>query len=152
MAFRKILAPVDFSETSVAALKYAVELARGFNGTVHVLHAWQAPVYLRPDLTVWSGEVSATLGDQIRHAAEDAMRDLLSKLGLDSDKAITTEIVEGAAFEKILEVAENGKFELVVLGTHGRTGLSHALLGSVAEKVVRLAKCPVLTVRTPAAK
>lgn len=152
MAFQRILAPVDFSATSVAALKYAVELARSFNGTVHVLHAWQAPVYLRPDLTVWSGEVSATLGDQIRHGAEEAMRELFSKLGLDSNKAITSQIVEGAAFEKILEVAESGKFDLLVLGTHGRTGLSHALLGSVAEKVVRFAKCPVLTVRTPETK
>lgn len=152
MAFQRILAPVDFSATSVAALQYAAELARGFNGTVHVLHAWQAPVYLRPDLTVWSGEVSATLGDQIRHAAEDAMRDLFEKLGLAGNKAFTNEVVEGAAFEKILEVAESGKFDLLVLGTHGRTGLTHALLGSVAEKVVRYAKCPVLTVRTPDAK
>jgi nucleotide-binding universal stress UspA family protein len=147
----KILAPVDFSPASPLSLSYAAELARGFGGTVHVIHAWEAPVYLRPDLTVWSGEVSATLGDQIRHAAEQAMREFLTKMALDANPAFTSEIIQGTPYKTILTAAEQGKFDILVMGTHGRTGLSHALLGSVAEKVVRHAPCPVLTVRAPAA-
>lgn len=147
--FQRILAPIDFSPASSAAVQYAAELAKSFGAKVHVLHAWEAPVYLRPDLTVWSGEVSATLGDQIRHSAEQAMREFFAKMGLESNEAFTNEVRQGTPYKTILAVAEEGKFDLVVMGTHGRTGLSHTLLGSVAEKVVRHSTCPVLTVRSP---
>jgi nucleotide-binding universal stress UspA family protein len=147
--FRNILVPVDFSPPSNLALKYALELSRTFGATLHVIHAWEVPAYLRPDLTVWAGEVSTTLSDQVRLGAENAMRELSRDYGLDGNDAITCELIPGAPYNTILEVAKDGEFDLVVMGTHGRTGLSHALLGSVAEKVVRHAACPVLTVRVP---
>jgi len=147
--FRRILAPIDFSSASAAAASYAAELAKGFGAKVHVLHAWEAPVYLRPDLTVWSGEVSATLGDEIRHSAERAMLEFFEKMKFEGDPSFTHEVRQGTPYKTILAVAEAGSFDLLVMGTHGRTGLSHALLGSVAEKVVRHATCPVLTVRAP---
>src|SRR5262245_49851678 len=145
--FRKMLVPVDFSPSSTAAIRYAVDLARAFDGTVHVLHAWEVPAYLRPDLTIWSGEISATLADQVRLGAENAMREFSKTNGLEGNPAVTYEVVQGAPYNAILTVAKDGDFDLVVMGTHGRTGISHVLLGSVAEKVVRHARCPVLTIR-----
>lgn len=149
--FRKMLVPVDFSPSSTAAIRYAVDLARAFNGTVHVLHAWEVPTYLRPDLTIWSGEISATLADQVRLGAENAMREFAKSNGLEGNPAVTFEVVQGTPYNAILTVAKDSGFDLVVMGTHGRTGISHVLLGSVAEKVVRHARCPVLTIRTSAA-
>jgi nucleotide-binding universal stress UspA family protein len=93
--------------------------------------------------------VSTTLSDQVRLGAETAMREFSKDNGLDGNEAVTCELLPGAPYATILTVAEQGKFDLVVMGTHGRTGHTHALLGSVAEKVVRHAPCPVLTVRAP---
>lgn len=146
---RSILVPVDFSASSKLALEYALELARALGGAIHVIHAWEVPAYLRPDLTVWAGEVSATLADQVRLGAEAAMREFSKDNALDGNETVTCELLPGAPYQTILTVAEDGEFDLIVMGTHGRTGLSHALLGSVAEKVVRHASCPVLTVRAP---
>ena len=148
--FRKMLVPVDYSPPSTAAIRYAVDLARAFDGTVHVLHAWEVPAYVRPDLTIWSGEMSATLGEQVRLGAENAMREFSKANGLDRNDAVTCEVVQGGAYNAILTVAKDGDFDLIVMGTHGRTGISHVLLGSVAEKVVRHANCPVLTIRATA--
>jgi nucleotide-binding universal stress UspA family protein len=147
--FRKILVPVDFSPSSGVAIRHALDFARAFGGTVVVLHAWEVPVYLRPDLTVWAGEVSATLAEQVRVGAEHAMRDFARENGFYGNELVTCRIVQAPPYHAILTAAEEGQFDLIVMGTHGRTGLSHVLLGSVAEKVVRHARCPVLTVRAP---
>jgi len=146
-----MLVPVDFSPSSTAAIRYAVDLARAFDGTVHVLHAWEVPAYLRPDLTIWSGEISATLSDQVRLGAQSAMREFSMTNGLEGNSAVTYEVVQGTPYNAILTVAKDGDFDLIVMGTHGRTGISHVLLGSVAEKVVRHARCPVLTIRASGA-
>ena len=148
--FRKMLVPVDYSPPSTAAIRYAVDLAHAFGGTVHVLHAWEVPAYLRPDLTIWSGEMSSTLAEQVRLGAENAMREFSKTNGLGGDEAVTYEVVQGDPYNAILAVAKDGAFDLIVMGTHGRTGISHVLLGSVAEKVVRHANCPVLTIRASA--
>jgi nucleotide-binding universal stress UspA family protein len=147
--FRRILVPVDFSASSKLALEHALELSQKLGSTVRVVHAWEVPAYLRPDLTVWAGEVSTSLADQVRLGAETAMREFSRDNGLDGNESVTCELLPGAPYNTILTVAEDGKFDLIVMGTHGRTGLSHALLGSVAEKIVRHASCPVLTVRAP---
>lgn len=145
-----MLVPVDFSPPSTAAIRHAVDLARALGGTIHVLHAWEVPAYLRPDLTIWSGEMSATLSEQVRLGAENAMHEFSKTNGLEDNQAVTCEVVEGDPYNAILTVAKDGAFDLIVMGTHGRTGISHVLLGSVAEKVVRHAQCPVLTVRAGA--
>jgi universal stress protein A len=147
--FKKILVPVDFSPSSKLALEYALSLAERFDGSVHVLHAWEVPAYLRPDLTVWSGEVSATLADHAHAEAERGMLQFLADAKVVGRRNVTSQIASGAPYVTILSLAEEGKFDLIAMGTHGRTGLSHLVLGSVAEKIVRHSKCPVLTVRAP---
>jgi nucleotide-binding universal stress UspA family protein len=149
MAFRKILVPVDFSLTSRAAVEQALAFAQAFQGSLHLLNVWEVPPYLRPDLTVWSEELSASLELHLRDEAEKAMRHLMLDLGLQDRAGVGTEIRSGTPHSTIVEVAESGRFDLIVMGTHGRGVLSRVLMGSVAERVVRLAPCPVLTVHLP---
>ena len=143
----KVLVPVDFSASSGVALAHAVALADRFGASIHVLHCWEVPAYLRPDLTVWSGEVSATLADHAQKEAEKGMELFLADAKLTGRKGLTAQVACGAPYATILAAAEEGRYDLIAMGTHGRTGLSHLLLGSVAEKVVRHARCAVLTVR-----
>ncbi|SRR5260221_6976598 len=151
MKYRKILVPVDYSPSSKLALEYALMLADRFDAKVHLLHAWEVPAYLRPDLTVWSGEVSATLADHARAEAERGMKEFLADPKVAGRQNVTSEVVAGTPYSAVLRAIDEGGFDLTAMGTHGRTGLSHLLLGSVAEKVVRHAKCPVLTVREKSA-
>jgi len=144
---RSILVPVDFSASSKLALEYALTFAERYSSRVNVLHAWEVPAYLRPDLTVWHGDLSATLSDHMRHESEKAMNEFIESAKVAGRSDVTTEIVEGAAFQTILSALKTDAYDLVVMGTHGRTGVSHLLLGSVAEKVVRHSTQPVLTVR-----
>jgi nucleotide-binding universal stress UspA family protein len=148
-AIRNILVPVDFSPSSKLALEYALSFAERYSATVRVLHAWEVPAYVRPDLTVWSGQLSSTLCDTIRLGAEKAMKEFVSNATVADRQDVTSQIVEGPPYAVILSALEAGIYDLVVMGTHGRTGLSHLVLGSVAEKVVRHSKQPVLTVRAP---
>ena len=147
--FLKILAPVDFSPSSKLALEYALLLADRFGGVVDVIHAWEVPAYLRPDLTVWAGEVSATLAEHTRTEAERGLKEFLEHANVWGRPNVTTRVIAGPPYQVIISAAEEGKFDLITMGTHGRSGLPHLVLGSVAEKVVRHARCPVLTVRAP---
>lgn len=144
--FSDVLVPVDFSEGSRLALAYAAELSPP-SGRVHVLHAWEIPVYLRPDITAWSGDLEKTLEEQAESHARSAMRALLADSGFAGDPRVSSEIRHGVPYLCILDAAAQRQSNLIIVSTHGRTGLSHLLLGSVAEKIVQLAKCPVLTVR-----
>lgn len=149
MNLKRILVPVDFSPSSRLALDYALALAERFQASVDVLHCWEVPAYLRPDLTVWSGEVSVTLADHARREAEKGMQEFLADAKSKGSLPVASRIVAGAPYATILAACDESGCDLVVMGTHGRTGLSHLVLGSVAEKVVRHAKCPVMTVRAP---
>lgn len=146
---RNILVPVDFSPSSKLAIEYALMFAERYSATVRILHSWEVPAYVRPDLTVWSGQLSSTLSDSVKLAAEQAMNEFVRNAQVADRKDVTTEIVEGQPYAMILSALETGTYDLVVMGTHGRTGLSHFVLGSVAEKVVRHSQQPVLTVRAP---
>jgi universal stress protein A len=146
---RKILVPVDFSPSSKLALEYALMFADKYSATIRLFHAWEIPAYVRPDLTVWSGQLSSTLCDSVKLGAEKAMGEFVRDANVADRKDVTTEIVEGTPYATILSALEGGTYDLVVMGTHGRTGLSHLMLGSVAEKVVRHSRQPVLTVRAP---
>jgi nucleotide-binding universal stress UspA family protein len=123
--------------------------AERYSAAVRILHAWEVPTYVRPDLTVWSGQLSSTLSDSVKLAAEQAMKEFVQSAEVAGRKDVTTEIVEGPPYAMILSALEAGTYDLVIMGTHGRTGLSHFVLGSVAEKVVRHSGQPVLTVRAP---
>ena len=146
-AFRKILVPTDFSETGEAALHYAKELARQFNAELHLLHVCEDPVLPAG----WSMLASGPAPDVGEEAA--ALREQLKKLLTAEDqKLLKTEvhvILGQPTGLAISRYAVEGEFELIVMGTHGRGPVTHALMGSVAEKVVRSAPCPVLTIRHP---
>jgi nucleotide-binding universal stress UspA family protein len=143
MPWKKILCPVDFSEPSRAALQAAAELARHFDAEVLLFHAYQLPGYTLPEgSVVASPKMLQDLADQAeRHLEEWAA--LARTMGA---PRVTTEKGIGDPAIEIIELGRERGAELIVVGTHGRTGLRHALLGSVAERVVRRAGCPVLTV------
>jgi universal stress protein A len=150
--FTCILVPTDFSEPSEAALEYARGLAGTFGASLLVLHVFDAPVMagaMSPEgFIAESPEVLARL-------FEDA-RSRLQRRVTAADRhhyGAKTEIVTGASADCIVNYARDRGIDLIVMGTHGRSGLAHLLVGSVAEKVVRAAPCPVMTVhRAPATR
>jgi nucleotide-binding universal stress UspA family protein len=145
LAIRKILVPTDFSDCSEAALEYGRHLAQAFGASLHLLHVVQDP-YTQP----WAAEAfPAPLGDLLVQWEEQARKRMLDALP-EGERARTTIVTQiGSPFFEIVRYAQDEKMDLIVLGTHGRGPIGHMLLGSVAEKVVRKAPCPVLTVRHP---
>ena len=140
----RILVPTDFSEPSEAALAYARTIARQFGATFHLLHVVEAPFVTGPFSTeMYIPEAPGLVAELIAEAKLKLARRLLP-----SDKAhysATKEVIVGLAAKTIVQYAAEQKFDLIVMGTHGRTGLAHILMGSVAEHVIRSAPCPVLT-------
>lgn len=146
--FQHVLVPVDFSACSWAALRKASELTRRTGGTLDVIHAWQLPAFVPPESVVGSvGAMGEPLVDLMQANAERAMRELVERARSEGIEIADARIVLGNPAGVIVEHARAGGYDLLALGTHGRSGLSHALVGSVAEKVVRLSPVPVLTVR-----
>ena len=145
LAIRKILVPTDFSDCSEAALAYGRQMAQAFGASLHVLHVVQDP-YTQP----WAAEAfPAPLGDLLVQWEEQARARMVDALP-EAERASTTVATQiGSPFFEIVRYAQDEQIDLIVLGTHGRGPLGHMLLGSVAEKVVRKAPCPVLTVRHP---
>lgn len=133
---RNILVPVDFSPTSRAALDRAMDLAERFDGNVTLLHVYHFPPYELTDSAV----------NEITTAADRSLEALASDLK-SAGIPINARTARGSLPEAIVDFAKGEGVELIVIGTHGRTGVRHAILGSVAERVVRTAPCPVLTVR-----
>jgi len=145
---QRILVPVDFSETSKQALEYAYFLANRFDAKLEVLHVWRPSEYAGDEMVVLTrSEPELTLSTFLRNHADQQLSAFLE--GVPHSNRM---LESGEPAQVIAKVAGEGKYDLVVMGTHGRTGLSHMMMGSVAEKVVRLAPCPVLTYRTPAEK
>ncbi len=145
--FKKILVPVDFSECSTAALKHALVLRKTFDAELEVVHAYDVPTFIPPHVVVMMGEIDAPLSEHAERHAQDQLSEFLK--GFEEDAAhIKSRVLLGPAAMTILEAADEGKFDAIVMGTHGRTGLSRLVMGSTAEKVLRGASCPVLTVRT----
>jgi nucleotide-binding universal stress UspA family protein len=140
---RNILVPVDFSTQSEHALDYAVALAAKLDATVHIFHTVEFPAFGVPELGVAMTE--AMIDDVVKdsQAALDNLinpRRSLARIG-------RVVLRTGDARDLILHGCEDVQADLIVMGTHGRRGLRRALLGSVAEAIVRTAPCPVLTVR-----
>ena len=146
---KKILVPVDFSPSSLLALETAIELAARFGATFELLHVWEPPPVYGPDaLVAGGGALYAELEDHTRRAAGKEMEELVERLRLRGHREIRAHIERGIPSAVIVAFAKNG-YDLVVMGTHGRTGFSRFVAGSVAEKVVRLSPVPVLTIRNP---
>lgn len=143
---KRILVPVDFSDPCLQAVDYAAELGRRQNSELVLLHVVE-PVYY-PTVGEMYG-VGLDLGDvygEIERAARVQLDRLATRLKT-RRVGVRTQLSLGTAHRVIVESAKKLKADLIVMSTHGRTGLSHILIGSVAERVVRTATCPVLTVR-----
>ncbi len=152
LAMKKILVPADYSDASRSALEYALLFAESFDARVEVLHVWEMPAFVRPDLVLWeegTEEHRKPLHEVAELRATREMDEFLRPFAAPARKRITEHVRSGDPVETIVDVATRGGADLVVMGTHGRSGLSHLVMGSVAEKVVRQAPCPVLTVRVP---
>jgi len=148
ITLRNILVATDFSEPSDAALTYGRALARNFGATLHVVH-----VAGQVSTLVYGAEAYAVPMPELQQEVEDSARKQLASLMIDNDplplpkrEVVVTSNAPAAA---IVEYATRERIDLIVAGTHGRGGMAHLLMGSVAERIVRTAPCPVLTVRHP---
>jgi universal stress protein A len=142
----KILVPTDFSDCAAGAQATAVDLARRLGGEIVLLHVLvEAPLFGEGLL---SGSRVQSVYDAQRKWAEAALDARTADLQGHGIKA-SWRAPAGVPFEEIVNIAAEERADMIVIGTHGRTGLNRVLLGSVAERVIRLAPCPVLTVRQP---
>lgn len=143
----RILVPTDFSDNSKAALEYAVGLAEKFGADIYLMHviANDTAVAMGSDgFFSVSNDIMQELRDSVERQLEETAKSIAGSVG-----NVVQEVREGAPFAEIVKYAKAEDIDLIVLGTHGRTGISHLLIGSVAEKVVRKARCPVLTIPLP---
>jgi nucleotide-binding universal stress UspA family protein len=142
---QRILVPTDFSDCSTTALRYGVALAERFGSEVHLVHVVQDLVALAPE----PGLSFPPPGEYLQELQSSAERSLarLPGDGLPFAGPVTRRVLQGPPFVELIRYAREYEIDLIVMGTHGRSGLAHVLLGSVAERIVRKAPCPVLTVR-----
>lgn len=148
---KRILVPVDFSECSRLALRRADDLAKAFDATLDLVHVWQAPEFVSPEVMIGVTPQGQTLAQFARQQAEKSMQSFVNHAKNAGVRIETARTLEGEPAQTIVDEAERGNYDMIAMGTHGRTGLSHLLLGSTAEKVVRRASRPVMTVRETAA-
>jgi nucleotide-binding universal stress UspA family protein len=143
--WKRICCPIDFSDASRAAMEVAADLARRFGAELVLLHAYPIPGYTFPDgSVVASPKMMQELADQAQRHLEEWRLDAERLAG---GQRVAAEKGVGEPAAEIVTFAKENAVDLLVLGTHGRTGIEHALMGSIAERVVRRAHCPVLTVR-----
>jgi len=151
-SMQRILVAVDFSPESEAAIRTAFTFARAFDAVITLLHVHELPTMMNG---IVPGADSAADAQLLHAAAEAQLASLRERLrerdprALEGGITIETVVEGGLPAEVILERAKSGAFDLVVMGTHGRSGLRRLLVGSVAEAVIRGALCPVLTVHLP---
>ncbi len=139
----RILVPTDFSDCSQEAANYACELASRFGAEIHILHVLEPPTRAMPSP---GAPLPEQLLADVREQAEKQLDLWLSNFSSQPEK-VTQSVRRGTPFVEIVRCAKENDTDLIVIATHGYSGLSHALMGSVAEKVVRKAPCPVLAVR-----
>jgi nucleotide-binding universal stress UspA family protein len=142
---KRILVPTDFSEHSRNALRYGAAFADRFGAEIHLLHVFQDLALSQPEAVTVGPPIMAPI-EQFMASAQASLERLIQENKL-SGLTIHPEVRAGTPFEEIIQFAVDKDIDLIVMGTHGRGWLAHVLLGSVTEKVVRKAPCPVLTVR-----
>ena len=142
---KNILCPIDYSIYSEMALKYAIEFAEKYGAKLYLIHVLDIRVYDINDPELYNVNI-------VDKETLDKLKERLLKCVNEDTKGkipVEAVIIQGVPFVEIIKASKEYNIDLIVLGTHGRTGLSHAIMGSVAEKVVRKAPCPVLTIRHP---
>lgn len=147
MQLKTILVPTDFSQCADEAVAYAAEIAKKFEASITLLNIFQTPIYPTP----YGGEfaLDEEVISKIREGAKEGIDKTKKKLEALGVRDVKGDVVEGNPADAIAEYASTKKLDMIVMGTHGFRGLKHWVLGSVAERVVRTANCPVLTVRNP---
>ena len=144
MKIKHILVPTDFAAASASALELGVQMARAFDAKLTLLHVWELPIYPYMDFML-NSTVIAQVEDAATKGLARALEDLQRTM-----PAAQSKLKTGLPWQGVLEATDELEVDLVIMGTHGRRGLSRVTLGSIAEKVVRLSKVPVLTVHAPA--
>jgi nucleotide-binding universal stress UspA family protein len=146
--FKRILVPTDFSESAEQALKYAVRFNGLYHAEVFLLHVFNLPEYVSP-LSA-KAEVDSEVGDDVLEAAKkralEKLEDIARRLA-DKKPAISISLSMGVPFEEIVKFSAERDVDLIVMSTHGRTGLGRILLGSTTERVISHAACPVIVLK-----
>ncbi len=146
MLVKRILVPIDFSPDSMSALTYAGEFAAMFKAELVLLHVIEPIYYATPtDMYAVSANVTTLLEEQ-RRMAEEQFKRIGAQLHKKRQR-FRALIKTGSPSHVITDMAKRQRGDMIIMATHGRTGLAHMFMGSVAERVVRTAACPVLTVR-----
>ena len=144
--FRKILCAVDFSEFTDETMEYAVDIAKKFQSELHLLHVIPNINYFTPYESFLTPENLVAIERNIESEVEKDFEKIMQKIDVQATKVVKS----GVIFAEIIDYAKAESIDLIVMGTHGRSAIEHMLMGSVAEKVVRKANCPVLTIRPKA--
>jgi len=141
---KNILLPTDFSNLSLTAANYAVDIAKQYGAKIHLLNVLEKtpPILAIRSLDLSEDKIIKTIDQD----AENSLNKALEKINQDKSVEILPVIKKGVDFEVIVDYCESNNIDLIVIATHGRTGILHTLLGSVAEKVIRYARCPVLVI------
>jgi nucleotide-binding universal stress UspA family protein len=142
---KRILVPIDFSEYSQQALIYAKEIASFYNARLLLLHIVEE--FIPPTFYMTTGASAVAFSPELKAKTKEAIIELMQNTKGPKVEA-DFYVIEGNAAHDIVDFAKEKNSDLIVIATHGRTGLEHLLMGSVTEKVVRRAPCPVFTVRT----
>ena len=141
--FKKILCPVDFSKFTEEVITYAADIAKHYGAELHVLHVIPNLTYFTPYESFLTPENLIAVEKNIQDEVERDFGKILKRIDMETKKVVRT----GVAFVEIIDYAKSEGIDLIVMGTHGRSGIEHILIGNVAEKVVRKSPCPVLTIR-----
>jgi universal stress protein A len=141
--FKKIVSPVDFSEFTDDIVAYAVDIATKYGAELHLLHVIPNLNYFTPYESFLTPENLVSIESNIEKEVAKDFDKTTKGISIPISKVIKT----GVTFVEIIDYIKENEIDLVVMGTHGRSGIEHILIGSVAEKVVRKSPCPVLTVR-----
>lgn len=143
---KKVLVPIDFSDYSKSALKYAVNFAKSFSAEIVLIYVVE-PVIYPPDFSMGQIAMPSMNSEWDERAKEELQK--LAKSEIPGESIVKTIIKTGKPFVEIIETAKEENIDLIIIATHGHSGVEHILFGSTAEKVVRKAPCPVLTLREP---
>jgi nucleotide-binding universal stress UspA family protein len=149
MSYGKILVPTDFSAHSRLAIEHAHVLAERFGSRIELIHVWELPPIVPEVMVTLGGGRPTAVRDYLREQAQRDMEALLTDLRR-TGMIVHGRTEQGDPARAVVELAERDRFDLIVMSTHGRRGFERLMLGSVAEKVIRRAPCPVFVVRPPA--